>query len=393
MRVAPLLRSAGVFLASGAGMAAYAEEGPPPVLVVDAAYALEVMGPVSGAESDRGVVLDNLLVEFQADLEQALGWRGGVAYISVLSNNGGRPNDFAGTLEGVSNIEVDRQRAKIFELWVEQAMPGGAGSLAVGLLDVNRDFYVTESAGLLLSPPFGIGSEVAATGPNGPSIFPATALGMRYATGEDDWYFRGAVVGASAGTLGDPDESVADFENGALVLAEAGTVGPIGLSAGAWRYSEAQPDIREADGLGDPVHSTAQGAYIMAERTGVTVGPASADLFVRAGISDGDTTDFGGGLQAGALFSNILKARPGAQASVGLRYGGLNGKARDNLRDAGLDPADGEVGLEMTYLDPVTDWFSLQPDLQVIFNTGGVRGGDPVVVVGLRAEFTGSWRW
>lgn len=389
-----LLRSVAAFLTTGGGLAAYAgEPEPPPAIQIDAGYDLEIMGPISGAESSRGAVLDNLVLEAAVSLERSLGWQGATLYGSLLSNSGGRPNDFAGTLEGVSNIEVDRQRAKLFELWIEQDM-GGYGNVVAGLLDVNRDFYVTESAGLLLAPPFGIGSEIASTGPNGPSIFPSTALGLRYRTGMDDaWYAQAAFVGATAGTLGDPEEDIVDFRGGGLMLVEAGVSAPFRMTAGLWRYTDRQHDVRTLNGLGEPSHAIAQGVYLTAEHRLIEGGDQpTVDVFGRAGLSDGHTTDFGGGVQAGALVSDFLPQRPGAQASIGLRYGALNQKARDNFSDLGVDPARGEIGLELTYADPVTSWLTLQPDLQLIFDAGGTRDADTVVVAGLRATVSLGWR-
>ena len=54
-------------------------------------------------------------------LERAVGWDGATAHASFLNNTGGQPNDLAGTLQGVDNIEVARPRGRLFEAWVEQA--------------------------------------------------------------------------------------------------------------------------------------------------------------------------------------------------------------------------------------------------------------------------------
>ena len=88
-----------------------------------------------------------------------MGWRGASAHIDVLNNSGGIPNDDIGTLQGVDNIEVLSQRLRLFEAWVEQAW--GDTSIRAGLYDLNSEFYSNDSAGLLMAPAFGIGSEVA----------------------------------------------------------------------------------------------------------------------------------------------------------------------------------------------------------------------------------------
>ncbi len=109
------------------------------------------------------------------------------------------PSDDAGTAQGVDNIEVSRQRARLFEAWVQQSFAGDKASVLAGLHNLNSEFYANDSAGLLIAPAFGIGSELAATGPNGPSIFPSTALAARVKWApREDLYLQAAALNASA---------------------------------------------------------------------------------------------------------------------------------------------------------------------------------------------------
>src|SRR5690606_38043542 len=168
---------------------------------------------------------------------------------------------------------------------VEQAF--GGGSIRAGLYDLNSEFYSNESAGLLIAPAFGIGSELAATGPNGPSIFPSTALAVRarFDVSERQSVML-AVLNASAGEYGWRDS--------------------FNFNVGAWTYSDDQDDIRDLDGLGEPMQRRAFGAYATYER------PLSeqATGFVRIGVSDGDTTSYSSGWQAGVLIESPLASRP-----------------------------------------------------------------------------------
>lgn len=162
---------------SVAGAASPALAGDALTLKLD--YAADVAGVVRGGMTRKARVLDNLKLSADLDLEAAMGWSGATLHVSALNNSGAMPNDDAGTLQGVNNIEVSQQRARLFEAFIEQSFADGRGSALVGLYDVNSEFYANESAGLLIAPAFGIGSELAATGPNGPSIFPSTALSAR----------------------------------------------------------------------------------------------------------------------------------------------------------------------------------------------------------------------
>lgn len=353
----------------------------------EATYTVDAIGPAAGGVSRSGRVLDNLDLIADLDLGKAIGWQGATLHGYLLSNQGGVPNDVAGTLQGVDNIEVARQGVRLYELWVD-APVGERGSVLFGLYDLNSQFYTNDAAGLLISPPFGIGSELAATGVNGPSIFPSTALSVRGNYDFDGGYVRAAVVNAHAGVPGDPDGVDLDFDDGVLVIGEAGVELEFGkFGFGAWRYTEDQDDIRDLTPGGDPVVRTAQGAYLHGER--IFAGDPEGDGrkvtgFFRVGISDGATSPFNGGWQAGMLVEHVLDSRPDSAFSVGVQQGLLSSRMRSNLRDDGADAARGESGIEFTWSDRLTDRISLQPDLQLIFDAGGDRRADTVVVVGLR---------
>lgn len=371
-----------LFAAALAGSAAAQTGGP---WSYEAAYTADVTGVISGGAARSGRYLDNFQIAVEGDLSRLAGWRGATLHVSVLSNAGGEPNAVAGTLQGVDNIEVGRPGVRLFEFWIEQNFADDRGSLLAGLYDVNSEFYATEASGLLISPPFGIGSELAATGPNGPSIFPSTALAARLRLDDPEGrYVQAAVINAHAGALGDPGGVKTDFDHGVLLIGEAGWGGPVRVAVGAWRYDRRQEDIRALDPSGDPALSRAQGAYVLAE----------ADLhqaadgrrtrgFVRAGLSDGDTTDFHGGWQGGLLVEPAFAARPNSAFSIGVHQGALSAKARNNLHDGGVDPARREEGLEITYSDTLGR-LTLQPDLQIIRGAGGDRDAKTVVVAAMR---------
>lgn len=381
-RAAVLLAAAA--LAAAAPAQAQDDAGDKGAWTVEAAYTADLIGPVAGGLSQEAEALDNLDLIADLDLGKAVGWDGATLHGYLLANNGGIPNDHAGTLQGIDNIEVARQGVRLYELWL-QAPLGERTTVLAGLYDLNSEFYANDSAGLLINPSFGIGSELAATGPNGPSIFPSTALAVRLNHEWEGGYVRGAVLNAHAGVPGDPDGVHLDFDAGALAIAEAGLTGNLRLSVGVWRYTDEQDDIRDVTPGGDPVQRTAQGLYVSGER--VLAGDEDSQQvtgFFRAGISDGDTSPFKGGWQAGVLVERVFAGRPDSAFSVGVQQGYLSSKMRANMAGGGIDVSRAETGFEVTYSDRLTDRVTLQPDLQVILDPGGESGADPVVMLGLR---------
>ena len=365
-----------------------AAEETAPALNWAAVYTADLHGVVGGARTRAGRYLDNLDLTADLDLEKAVGWSGATLHAYVLNNSGGAPNDLAGTLQGVDNIEVATPRLRLFELWLEQEFADGRGSLRGGLYNLNSEFYANDAAGLLISPAFGIGSELAATGPNGPSIFPSTSLGLRLNLGlGQGLYARAAVLNAKAGVLGDPGGVDLSLDDGVLGITQVGVDGPTRFSVGAWRYSKKQDDQRDVDPAGAPVHRAAQGAYLLAERKVFGSEDATSGvIFVRAGVSDGDTTPFHGGWQAGLRVSKPFASRPDSDFSVGIQQGVLAGKFRDNLRDEGVDPGAAESGVEVTYSDRVAERLTVQPDVQWIHNAGGDRATPDRWMVALRVK-------
>jgi porin len=367
-------------LALTAGVARADDE---PAVTYGAVYTADVIGPVSGGASKSGRFLDNLDLTADVNLEKAIGWRGGTLHAYLLNNSGGMPNDQAGTLQGIDNIEVSMPRAKLYELWLSQDFAGGKGSVLVGLYNLNSEFYANASAGLLLAPPFGIGSELAATGPNGPSIFPSTSLAVRLAyKGEGGFYGRGAILNAHAGVPGDPGGPRFTLDDGALVIGEVGIEGDNHLAVGAWRYTRKQDDIRDVDIHGDPVKRTAQGVYVLGERKLTD----SWTGFFRIGFSDATTSPFSGGWQAGVQKAPAFASRPDSAFSFGLDQAWVSARQRDLTALGGDNPSRDETGLEITYSDKLAPHVTLQPDLQVIVHPGGLEDAKTAVVIGLRVK-------
>lgn len=365
-----------------AGMAS-AEEPQSPV-DFSLSYTADVIGVVDGGLAQRGRVLDNLILSVDADLNELVGWRGATANITLLNNSGGMPNEDVGSLQGIDNIEVASQRLRLFEFWVEQAF--GDASVRAGLYDLNSEFYANESAGMLLAPAFGIGSEIAATGPNGPSIFPSTALAVRYHHAfSNDRFLRAAMLNANASVFGDPDGVDTSFDNGALLIAEGGVEGARKIAFGAWRYTERQDDIRDVDLLGDPIQRAAYGAYVVLEQPlNDPEGAFATTAFLRAGASEGETTSFSGGWQAGVLVARVMPGRPDSAFSFGVNQALISEGYRQNQIDGGVPMAESEVQVEITYSDKLLPFLTIQPDLQWVRNPGGDRSIDDALIAGVR---------
>jgi len=118
-------------------------------------------------------------------------------------------------------------------------------------------------------------------------------------------------------------------------------------------------------------------------RDGGDEGP-TVRVFARAGVSDGRTSPFAGGWQAGLRVDAAVVGRPDSALGLGVEQGLVSRGYRESLAGDGLTPADAETRVEVTYSDRLTSRVLVQPDLQVIWNPGGLRDASPVVVAGIR---------
>ncbi len=347
---------------------------------------IDIVSVARGGDRDRTYALDVTDLTADVDLARLVGWQGATLHADVMSTMGGRPNDAAGTLQGVDSIEVASHHVRLFEAWVEQRI-GQHTTVRAGVYDLNSEFYVNETAGLLVSPSFGAGSELAATGPNGPSIYPSTALTVRVEHRFGDLaYARAAVLNGSAGCLGDPQGVDFSFRDGVLAIGEAGVERPgLKLAAGYWRYSKRHDDYTAVDSDGAPIRRLDHGGYVIADLQ-LTGGEDKRSLtaFGRAGMSGGSTTPFQGGWQAGVLVERLIAGRPDSQFSFGMSRGVTTRGYRAMLLDAGVRPSRAETTFELTYSDRLAKWLTVQPDLQFITDRGGAEKARGVVVGTLR---------
>lgn len=349
-------------------------------LNVDVVYKGDVVGVAAG--DARGVrYLDNIDLLASLDLDRAIGWHGGTAFASLLNNLGWRPNDLAGTLQGVNNIEVAGADLLLYQAWVQQNFADDRLSVLVGKYDLNSEFYANEAASHLIAPAFGIGSELSATGPNGPSIFPRTDLAIRLRAGDERHYVQAVAIRAPRGTADAPGH------RSTLFVAEAGRQGVLSFTLGGWAYSRRQPRIIPPGVTAGPGEAASHGVYASVETdlAGQADQPGNWRAFARVGWSDGRTTPFAGGFQFGVTGHGIVPARPDSQLSIGVASADLSTPYRRANRadEPALTGSEGMI--ELTYSDRVLPFLTLQPDVQYVRRPGGLRDAEDAVILGLRA--------
>lgn len=329
--------------------------------VLGAAYQLDLsLGSHGGRSLQR---LDRLDLTAEASFDQ-LGWAGGKAFVRFLGNSGAKPNERAGTLQGINNIEVPKSGLRLFEAWIQQDFD--RASIRFGAYDLNSEFYATKSSAQLLAPAFGIGPELAMTGPRGPAIFPYSALALRAeAKIGQSGLMRAALVNADAGTLTDRGGLRLGLREGLLAITEAGReANGRRILAGLWAYSRAQP---AADPASSDRHRAFGGYLLLEQEFGERL-----TGFLRSGLSDGRTTAFKASWQAGFQRKPAPLGSAASAVSLGLYQAFLSSGRRQAIASDGDRPARAETGIELTWKDRLLGPVTLQPSLQFVRNGGGI---------------------
>lgn len=363
-----------------------AQDEAEPAFDLGAEVTVDFVAITSGGSDDAVRALSNISLFASADLDRLAGISGVRGHLHVLDNRGDRPNDASGSLQGINNIEVPSAGTRLFEAWLEKDLGGGATLLA-GLYDVNSEFYANDAADLLLSPPFGIGSEFAATGPNGPSIFPSSALAARLFVplAGDSAYLRVALINAHASTLGDGGGIDLDFDDGLLAVGEAGfEEGNFRASIGGWFYTKRQGDIFLTDLAGDPLLRRSRGGFAVAEWAVPLGATRTWTWFARGGISEGRTSPFSGGIQAGFKLEPLFAGRPDGALSVGYQLANTGQSQHAALIADGIPDPQDEHAFSATYADQISPWLSLQGEVQWLRHAGGDNRTPDQIVTTLR---------
>lgn len=353
----------------------------------------DLLANTSGGVARGGAWLMNSEFSASFDLDKLAGWQGGSAFIQYHVQHGNKSiNNYSGSLAGVSNIETGSSTGQFYQAWLQQNFADDRASVLAGLYAIDSEFYVTDSSGLFLEPPYGMATDLAQTGKNGPPVFPLGALGIRLKYTGSSFYLQGALTD---GVPGDPNNAQGtqirlNKGDGTLAIAEFGYMpedeeGTISKTAiGLWRYTAKAGDLTAVDAFGNPVQRNDRGGYILAEHTLMSEannpGQGLAG-FVRLGFVNKNVyqSDWSGSI--GLIYQGLFDGRDDDTAGIGITTSHASAKYRQ--LNAALAY---ETMLELTYSAQLLPGLSIQPDLQYIRNPNMDPTLKDAWVVGARME-------
>jgi porin len=339
-----------------------------------------------GARSGVG----HLALRVDADAAALFGWDDTALHAEVLWNHGGKPNRRIGTTQGISNLEVAQNAARLYATWIEHEFRSSGTAVLFGLYDLNSEFYATEASGLLIHPSFGIGIDFAQSGRNGPSIFPNLGLSLRVKQPlGGGYYLQGAAIDGVPGDPEHPGRTTVHLssDDGALLVTEFGWQergdagpGPGHWAFGLWHYT------RRSDRVDGSGRDRNQGLYGLAQALLVEREAGRTTGFVRAGAANRQVNAVDVALDAGVLVDRPFGRDGPAAFTAGIAVARLGRAHRAAQAGGGVTIAPNETALELGARWQSWPALAVQPLLQRVWNVGG-RAGMHVTIAGLRLEW------
>ena len=324
-----------------------------------ATYNAQILSNLDGGIATGTRYLDKLSlgVIYNAPKFPGLRTIASIQYVNGVQFTGA----LVGDIQTVSNIEAPRG-VRLYDAALQWTAPDDSAMLRLGFTDLNEFFDVQDPGLLFLNSSNGIGTEFAQTGANGPSIFPTTALavvgGVQFGGG---WSAQAGLFNAIAGNPEDPGAFVAvKTGGGALLVGEVDFTSASGawkFEFGGWGYTAA---FETLPGPGPGWSGGNAGAYVIAEARLFEAGPRRLDGWVRFGFANDRINDIGSYAGGGLVLAAPFAGRDDDAAGIAVSRAVFGDPAR---AASGFEAA--ETVVELTYSAQLTDWLSIQPDVQI----------------------------
>jgi porin len=383
-------------------------------------YIGDVLGNPSGGVQ-QGTHYDGLLdVYMNVDFERMAGWKGLCFHANGYQIHGTSITaQDLGSLVSASNIEAFPS-TRLDEFWFEQKLLKNLVSVRFGALAVDTEFLIADSAGAFIANTFGWTTISSDNLPFGGPIYPFASPGVRVSVEPND-HFKLMIDVSDDNPIGpcpedlDPgqcNENGLEFrlDDPPLLLVEAdysynksrGLPGTIKL--GGWRdfgkFADQRFDVhgglRGVTGADPLLHDGTYAIYGVIDQTIYRL-PGESDgkgisVFARVVGSPSDRNQVDAYADGGIVFTGMISRRPNDVFGIGVAYTGISDDASAFDRDAGLSVIrNHEILMEISYAAELRSGWTLQPDLQYIWNPGGnvpddsgSRAVKNAVVVGAR---------
>lgn len=321
------------------------------------------------------------LFEFSAELDlQKAGFiPGGTLHMSMMNAHGGlKPtaDGMVGDIQTVDNNEAPRT-TRIYEAWYQQAVMNNELSVKFGLIDLNSEFLVSDSADLYINSAFAIMSGVFIN-TNSDAVYPepAPAVRFQYSPNDSFTFLAGLFQGDPLSPDENPHSTHFGTKEGLLSIEEgqyhykiplaAGLTGVI--KTGFWYNSMHTADVTATDMDGNSVmYHDDYGAYAMLDQAIFRVkDDQGLNIFFLGGGSPENRNQVQDSLAGGLNYKGLIPHRENDVMGVAVTSAQFSDKLRVS---SGQESS--ETTYEWTYQVQINDSFHVQPDIQYVVHPSG----------------------
>ena len=387
-------------------------------------YTNDVLSNLSGGIRRGTVDQGKLELQVTHDLDKVAGLKDLTLYWNAfqIHNTGRIRRDYAGAMNTIAAIEANAT-TRLSELWLEQKFLNGIGSIRVGQLAADSEFFFSDLSTMFLQSdyPTAAANNQPGGGPAYPLSTPGTRLRFDFGKNKETTLLFAIFNGDPAGPCpGDPDTCNRyglnfRVRDPALLYAEAQFrnnqgKGDAGLASqlklGAWSHLGQFSDHRY-DNNGVLLASPASSGVPARHRGDFGIygiidqqlyrphgGDAASGIsvYTRASLSPSDRNLVDAYIDGGIVFSGLVPRRPDDRFGAGIIYARFSDSLRAfdqdrvNFGTLATPPRDYEANLELTYVAQVVPGWTVQPVYTYIWHPSGtgIRYPD-AQVVGVRS--------
>jgi porin len=342
-------------------------------------YTGELWGNQGGLKTGEDY-MENYAATLIVNTDKAFGWTGGKFVASGFYNDGpSLNNNFVGAVQDPSALDVfTPNMPRLYQLYYDQTI--GNTNIRFGVMDLETEFGVTRPMDVFFNGAFAWNSALDASGAgglNGPSTYPNTSLGIRVRQIiNDQWSVQGAVVNGMSDSATWPQSNAITINsaNGAFAIGEVDYT-PLArtkIMAGYWRYTGLMDTQNEfiAPGVLRQVRGS-DGGYIGGATRLYTIKDARGlDAFVNFGMSDPRENDVDRSVNAGLTFTGLFDSRPADKLGFATGYAHAGAPLQAVQLAQGNPITSYEQTFEITYRARLSDWLTVQPNLQYTIHPG-----------------------
>lgn len=357
-------------------------------LTIEGANVTDWSGVASGGVRRRASVRNLLDLRFTLDSKALLNVDAGAVFARYYGFFGRSFSKYVGDIQNSSNIDTDRPRHQLAELWYEKRFFKEMFRLKVGKVDANTEFAFAENAAEFRNSSMGFSPTILTL-----PTYPDPAMGVNlFAYPIENLYLGfGAYDGAGQRGFATGSRGPGTFFRGLNKLFYIGELGgrwtipglqlPGRLGLGGWHHND---KFDRFDGGRD---SSASGFYAVLDqmlwraKSSKEDEPKGVSMYFQYGWADRHVSEIARHVGTGLLWKGAIPSRDEDSLGTAITWVRLS-----SASGAGFEK-NHELVFETFYKLRVTPWLALKPDLQYIVNPSGARSIKNALVPTMRFEW------